>query len=55
MKYIKAKNLSIGDKVSFKMTGEVITIVRLDIEDNDVFIYGSDERCYHHTAVNQLQ
>jgi hypothetical protein len=55
MTYVKAKRLSVGDKVIFKLTNEVIRIVRLDIEEKDVFIYGSDEICYHHTAVNHIK
>lgn len=55
MTYIKAKKLNVGDKVVFKLTDEVIGIVRLDIEEKDVFIYGDDKRCYHHTAVYHIK
>lgn len=53
MMFANAKKLDVGDKVAFKLTGNVISIVRIDIEEKDVFIYGDDKRYYHHTAVKQ--
>ena len=55
MSYVKAKKLNVGDKVVFKLTHEVISIIRLKIEEKDVFIYGDDTRWYHHTAVYHIK
>lgn len=51
MRYKDAKNLHNGDKVCFKGSDTILSVIETEVQEKDVFVRCSDGWLYHHTAL----
>lgn len=51
MTFQKAQGIRTNDMVVVKSDGHSTSVTRIEIDGKDIFLYCSDGKVYHHTAI----